>query len=107
MNQHQEIILKWLLEYKLRPDLPSENACQAKIIELCGSQSEVWIQEINAALDNYLSNKVQIKQLDEDLIAFGVPESDSTVAATSSLLSVIKDFISMLNSSTFAYDSLQ
>jgi hypothetical protein len=41
------------------------------------------------------------------LIAFGVPESDSTVAATSSLLSVIKDFISMLNSSTFAYDSLQ
>jgi hypothetical protein len=57
MNQHQEIILKWLLEFKLRQDLQSDNICQAKLIEICGSQSEFWIQQVNAALDNYLTNK--------------------------------------------------
>jgi len=32
MNQQQETILKWLLQFKLRPDLPYENERQAKLI---------------------------------------------------------------------------
>lgn len=107
MNQHQEIILKWLLEFKLRPDLQSDNVCQAKLLEICESQSEFWIQQVNAALDNYLTNKVQIKQLNEDLTTFGVPIADSKLEASTSLLSVIQDFISMLTARNFAFDSLQ
>ena len=99
MNKNQQTILQWLLQHKLRPDSVSENPLQAKLLELCSSQSEVWIQQVNAALDSYLTNKAAIKQLGEDLVIFGgaADSSDSNQVVSSSLLSVIKDFIAMLN----------
>jgi len=50
-------------------------------------------------LDSYLTNKAAIKQLGEDLVIFGgaADSSDSNQVVSSSLLSVIKDFIAMLN----------
>jgi len=50
-----------LLQHKLRAELPCDSPQQTKLVEFCGSHSEVWIQQIDAALDNYLTNKAQIK----------------------------------------------
>jgi len=61
---------------------------------------------VNTALDNYLTNKSQIKQLNEDLSSFGVPDADSKVESSSSLLSVIQDFISMLSASNSSQDQI-
>jgi hypothetical protein len=106
MNQQQEIILRWLLECRLRPEAKAETPLQIKMVKLCTSQTDLWIKEIDQALENYIENKNTIKGLEKFLTDLGVPKpvSEDSKTEASTLLSIIKDFISMLSGNSATLD---
>jgi len=66
----------------------------------------LWIKEIDQALENYIENKNTIKVLEKFLTDLGVPKSvsDDSKAEASTLLTIIKDFISMLSGGSVSLD---
>ena len=62
----------------------------------------MWLSEVNKSIDNYLQTK---KLIDEMIKYIGEPAAEKDSPVT--LLPVIKKLISMLNSSSQSFESLQ
>ena len=69
MNKHEEVIMTWLVDYKLEgSSVAPKNEHQRKLVQLCEGDQTMWLREINKSIDNYLQTKKLIDDMTKYIV---------------------------------------